>query len=87
MDRLTGYTDPSSTIELAKEACGITTSNCEMTDDEIRQAIKWVAIQAPDTVWADDKPVFGRVGTGLMLFLALTEFPWFYEKYELAQFN
>lgn len=82
-----GYQDPSSVIELAKDACGIKKPNSEMTDDEVRTTVKWVAEKAPDTVWADDKPIFGRMGVDIMLFITLTEFPWFYEKYGLSQFN
>lgn len=83
------FRDPSSTVELAKESCGISISkpNSEMTDDEIRTVCKWLGQQAPDTIWVEDKPTLGKIGINIMLFIALTEFPWFYERFELAQFN
>lgn len=87
MEHRTGYTDPSTAIELAKRVCGISIPNDEMSDEEIRTVCKWVAQEAPDTVWADGKPVFGRMGVGVMLFLAITEFPEFYEEHGLSQFN
>ena len=81
------FRDPSSTVELAKESCSIGKPNSEMTDDEIRIVCKWLGYQAPDTTWVDGKLTLGKMGINLMLFIALTEFPWFYEMYELAQFN
>ena len=81
------YQDTSLAVDTAKQACGIITPNSLMTDEEIRTVCKWIAQQAPDTVWVDSKPVFGRMGTDVMLFIALTEFPRFYEEYGLSQFN
>ena len=41
-----------------------------------------------DTIFpGGEKPVYGRVGIGLMLTVTLLEFPEYYVKYELAQFN
>jgi hypothetical protein len=77
----------SDIIEQAKKACGIAKPNSEMTDDEIRAVVRSVAQDAPDTTWKVGKPIFGLVGIGLMLFLGLSEFPEFYMRYELSQFN
>lgn len=81
------YRDTSSAVDAAKQYLGIGKLNAEMTDEEIRTVCKWIGEKAPDTVWAGDKPVFGRMGISAMLFIALTEFPEFYEKYRLSQFN
>jgi hypothetical protein len=41
-----------------------------------------------DTIYIDgDKPILGHIGIGLMLSITLPEFPDYYMKYELAQFN
>jgi len=81
------FRDSSSTVELAKQSCGIDKPNSVMSDDDIRTVCKWIAEQAPDTMHVDGKPTFGKIGINAMLFIALTEFPRFYEKYELSQFN
>lgn len=77
----------SDILDIAREACGIKTLKHEMTDDEIRTAMCWIGAQAPDTVWADGKPMFRRIGIGLMLSITLAEFPEFYARYGLSQFN
>jgi len=79
--------DVSSTVQLAKEACHIITPNPDMSDDEIRTVAKWIGQYAPDTVWVDGKPQFRRLGISTMLFVVLSEFPSFYEKHGLSQFN
>lgn len=58
-----------------------------MTDDDIRKVMRWIGEGAPDTVWIDEKPVLGKLGIGMMLFLTLSEFSEFYVRYELSQFN
>lgn len=70
-------------LETIKAQYGIDKPNDEMTDDEIRQVIRFVGDRAPDTAWIDGKPQHGRQGIEVMLFLALTEFPDFYVRYEL----
>jgi len=77
----------SEVVGQAKEACGITNPNSEMTDDKIRKVMRWAGEQASDTRWNDGKLVFGRVGIDMMLFLTLLEFPEFYTRYGLSQFN
>jgi hypothetical protein len=77
----------SDIVEQAKKACSIAKPNSEMTDDEIRAVVRLVAEGTPDTTWEGGKVKFGLVGIGLMLFLSLSEFPEFYMRYELSQFN
>lgn len=81
------YSSTSGFIETLKNQFNIDKPNHEMTDEEIRKIIRFVGDRAPDTVWVDGKPQHGRQGIEIMIFLALTEFPEFYAKYELAQFN
>lgn len=79
--------DASSAVKLAKEACNIDTLNFAMSDEEISTVAKWIGQRAPDTVWVDGKPEIKAQGISAMLFITLSEFPRFYEKYGLSQFN
>ena len=59
-----------------------------LPDKLIREVIRWVGICAVDTIFVGgDKPILGRIGIGLMLTVTLLEFPEYYMKYELSQFN
>lgn len=87
MEQRTGHEDTGVTVETAKAACHIDKPNSEMTDDEIATVCKWIGQFAPDTMWADGKPVFGRIGIETMVFITLTEFPEFYERWGLSQWN
>ncbi len=86
-ERLDTYLDTDSIIDITKGQLDIGNSKSEMTDNEIARVMKFLASGAPDTMWFDDKPVFGRIGIGLMLSLTLYEFPEFYEKHGLSQLN
>jgi hypothetical protein len=81
------YLDISELVTQAKEVHGITNPNNKMTDDEIRKVVRSIGEHAPDTIWVDGKPVFGRQGIGIMLTITVTEFPDFYSRYGLSQFN
>jgi len=60
----------------------------ELTDSEIREVVRWIGMCSVDTIFIDgDKPIIGRIGIGLMLSITLLEFPEYYMKYELSQFN
>jgi len=83
----TGYVNAQELVAQAKLACHITTTNSEMTDDEIREAVRWIGQQTSDTIWDNGKPVFGKSGINLMLFVTLAEFAEFYERHGLSQFN
>jgi len=74
-------------IALAKEACSITKLNSEMVDDEIRIIIHWLLERLPDTSWVDCKMVLGRAGIDLMLLVTISEFPEFYQRHGLGQYN
>ena len=59
-----------------------------LPDKHIREVIRWVGICAVDTIFVGGyKPILGRIGIGLMLSVTLLEFPEYYMKYELSQFN
>jgi hypothetical protein len=60
----------------------------ELSDVEIREVVRWIGMCSVDTIFVDgDKPILGRIGIGLMLSITLLEFPDYYTKYELSQFN
>ena len=59
-----------------------------LTDKDIREVIRWIGMCTVDTIFINgDKPIIGRIGIGMMLTVTLLEFPEYYVKYELAQFN
>jgi hypothetical protein len=77
----------SDLIEAAKAYYGIITPNDVMTDKEIRKVVK-IAARKMSTRFYEHGPLIYRTAiTDMMLFLTLMEFPEFYKKYELAQFN
>ena len=60
----------------------------ELTNRDIRRIIRWVGFCSMDIAFIDgDKPVLGRISIGLMLSVTLMEFPEYYMKYELSQYN
>jgi len=85
MEKKTSLLATSMITQIAKECCGIHKDNKDLTDDDIRDVCRYFATFAPDTTYVDGVPKFGEVGIGLMLSLALYEFPEFYERYELWQ--
>ncbi len=86
-ERLDTYLDTDTIIDIVRGSLGISAPNSMMSDDEIAEVMRYLAEDAPDTVWVDDKPVLGRTGIGLMLSLTLYEFTDFYMRHELWQRN
>jgi len=80
--------ETSELIDWAKANLNIIKLNSDMTDEEIRQVVRWIGLCAVDTVFVDgDKPILRRIGIGMMLSMTLLEFPEFYTRYGLSQFN
>ena len=77
----------SELVNLAKANLGITKPNGELADDDIRAIARWIGMQAQDTAYINGEVTFNRTGIDLMLFITLAEFPEFYSRYELSQFN
>ena len=86
-ERLDTYLSTDTIIDLVRAHLGIDNPKPDMTDEEIGEVMRYLASDAPDTIWVDDKPQFGRIGYGLMLSLTLYEFPEFYQRHELFQIN
>ncbi|MBA7596058.1 hypothetical protein ES703_03027 [subsurface metagenome] len=88
MEDLDKYVETSQLTDWAKANLDIIKLNSDMTDEDIRRVIRWIGLCAVDTVFVDgDKPILRRIGIGMMLSVTLLEFPEFYSRYELAQFN
>ena len=86
-ERLDTYLGADTIIEMIKAQHGIKTPNPEMTDEEIAKVMRFLGSGAPDTVWVDGEPMRGRTGIGIMLSLTLYQFPDFYDRHGLSQFN
>lgn len=88
MVNLSEYMCTSQIVDWGKANLDIIKLNSDMTDEDIRKVIRWIGMCAVDTVFVDgDKPILRRIGIGMMLSVTLLEFPEFYSRYELAQFN
>lgn len=78
---------PSEIVERLKALAGIDTPNTDMTDAEIKAAMRVVAVSIPGGIPLDENLSTSRVGIELMLSLTLLVFPKYYEKHSLAQFD
>lgn len=83
MRRAIPYLKPSEIIQIAKEACNIIYANDQMNDDEIATVMRWIGAQ----ISAKNESVRDRDRIDIMLFVTLMEFPEFYARKELCQFN
>lgn len=88
MESLSEYLTSTQIVDWGKANLDIIKLNSDMTDEDIRRVVRWIGECSYDTIFIDgDKPKLGRHGIGLMLSVTLIEFPEFYMKYELSQFN
>jgi len=85
---LSGYFTAGQLTNRAMANINITKPREKLTDHDIRLIIRWIGVCSSDTIFVDsDKPRLGRIGINNMLFTTLMEFPGYYMKYGLAQFN
>ena len=83
-----GYMYPWELVDWAQANLKIVKPSEALNDEEIREVVRWIGMCSVDTIFVDgDKPILGRIGIGLMLTVTLLEFPNYYMKYELSQFN
>jgi len=88
MEELNNWMFPYQLLGWAKANLNIMKPDNDMTDDDISRAMRWIGTSSVDTIYMDgEKPHLGRIGINNMLFVTLMEFPNFYAKYELAQWN
>jgi hypothetical protein len=79
---------PSQLVEWAKVNLNIDKPNSQMTNDDIRQAIRWIGDHSFDTVCTDgEKPHLGRIAIDNMLLTTMMVFPTYFKKFELSQRN
>ena len=87
-NRFSGYMYSWELVDLGLANLRIKKPEGTLSDKHIREVIRWVGICAVDTIFTgENKPILGRIGIGLMLTVTLLEFPEYYMKYELSQFN
>ena len=88
MENLNEYMYTWTLVDWAQANLKIMKSKEAVTNAEIREIMRWIGMCSVDTIFLDgDKPVLGRIGIGVMLTVTLLEFPDYYIKYELSQFN
>ena len=88
MEILGKYMTSNQIVNWGKANLNIIKLNNDMTDEDVRRVMRWIGECSYDTIFVDgDKPKIGRHGIGLMLSITLIEFPEFYMRYELSQFN
>ena len=82
------YVTTGRLVEWAMDKIDICKPREEFDDHDIAEIMQWIGICAADTfVTQDGFPFIRRMGIGLMLTVTLLEFPEYFMKYELAQFN
>jgi len=82
------YMTSGELLEWAVNGTNLCKSRHDLTDREIAKLMRWIGGCAADTVVTQDGIFYiRRMGIGLMLTMTLLEFPEYYVKYELAQFN
>ena len=83
-----GYVYSWELVDWAQANLNIMKPKEALTNSEIREIMHWIGMCSVDTIFpGGEKPVMGRIGIGLMLTITLLEFPEYYAKYELSQFN
>ena len=88
MENLNEYMYTWALVDWAQANLNIIKPKEDLTNADIREIMRWIGMCSVDTIYIDgDKPVLGRIGIGLMLTVTLIEFPDYYMKYELSQFN
>lgn len=88
MRDLNEYMHTWEIVAWAQANLKITKPKEALANNDIRDIMRWIGMCAVDTIFpGGEKPVMGRIGIGLMLTITLLEFPEYYVKYELSQFN
>jgi hypothetical protein len=84
----TVWVSSSEIVEEAMYDLMIDKPKDELGDVDIKMIMHYIGMCAVDTDISDpDNPRIGLIGVGLMLTVTLLEFPDYYQKYELSQFN
>lgn len=73
------YLTAGEIVAIAERVCGV--SNSEMQDDDIRVVVRWIGQHIPKGRQME------RDKIDIMLFVTIMEFPEYYKRYGLSQFN
>ena len=86
-NNLNGYYSAGDIVTSAMHNLNIVKPLKDLTDNDIRGIIRWIGYRTYDTILTEGKPILGRIGIGLMLSVALMEFPDYFAKFSLWQLN
>jgi hypothetical protein len=85
---LSNWITPGHLVEMAMYDLGIVTPKEELVDADIKKIMHYIGEWASETDYTNPyHPRIGLMGVGIMLTVTLLEFPDYYERYELSQFN
>jgi hypothetical protein len=88
MDKWVSVARTGELVCVAKKHNGVTSPNSQMTDDEIRKVVRWIGITFSDPAGdTDGDLLLNGPAVALMLFVTICEFPEFYYRYGLSQYN
>jgi hypothetical protein len=88
IDNANGWMEPIMLVEWAKSRLDIQVPNAQMTNDDIRKAIRFIGdCSIGTTHTGGGKTSLGRIGIDNMLLVTMMVFPAYYMQYELAQRN
>jgi hypothetical protein len=88
IDKWFSVAPTSEIVREAKRNNGIDTPNGQMTDDEVRTVIRWIGVTFSDPAGSvEGDIILNRAAVALMLFVTICEFPEFYCRYGLSQYN
>lgn len=78
------YLEVADLVDVTCSQCGIPSFRLGMSDEETAKVCRSIGERAPGSGLIDGKQVISVDGFDAMIFVAITEFPKFYEKYNLA---
>jgi len=85
MDKWVSVARTGELVCVAKKQNGVVSPNSQMTDDEIRKVVRWIGVPFSEPM--DGDLLLNRPAVALMLFVTTCEFPEFYCRYGLSQYN
>ena len=88
IDDLSDFMLAGMLVDMAMYDLGIDTPKEELADADVKKIMHYIGVWATNVETpALDNPRISLFGVGLMLSVTLLEFPEYYERFELAQFN
>jgi hypothetical protein len=88
MDKWVSVATTGELICVAKKHNGVSTPNDQMTDEEIRTVVRWIGTTFSEPMCdASGDILLNRSAVEIMLFITICEFPKFYCRYALSQYN